>query len=82
MTLFKHTEPPKKGVILNDCVDEYYLYEMLHYPRKGLVKKELKAGDEVTIIEKWWNFDGNKFKVEKDGIQMDVQENNIKLRAE
>lgn len=70
----------KKGMelkVVNDCIDEKYLYEMMNYPRTGLVKNTLKKGDLVEVVEVWRNFYGVQIRCKHENHTIDVKPINL-----
>lgn len=67
-----------KYIVLVDCYCEHYLHEKKNYPRPGLVERKLTKDDIVTFVEKYTNFYGCYYRVEKDGITYDILPHNLK----
>ena len=65
--------------IINDCLSADYMHEVTNYPREGLIRKELKAGDVVTFKDVFQNFYGEYCVVTKDGILYHVEPSNLKI---
>lgn len=65
--------------VIKDCFCEHYLHEVMNYPRKGLVEKRFKAGEEFEVEEDWWNFYGSYYKVNVDGKSHDISKQNCEI---
>ena len=69
----------KKYKVIKDCFCEYYLHELLNYPRSGLKELKLCKDDEVELIKEWSNFYGYYLRVKKNDEIYDINPSNLKL---
>lgn len=67
----------KKLKVTQDCFCQHYIHEKTNYPREGLVEKKLKKGDIVNFDEKFTNFYGTYWRVEKEGVEYDIFPENL-----
>lgn len=61
-----------KLVANKDTICMSYIHEVTNHYREGLVKLELKKGDEVELIEEWNNFYGKYYRVKHNNNILDI----------
>ena len=66
-----------KLIVIKDCYDESYLYELTHYWRGGLRELKLKEGDIVEVIGCWKNFYGSYIKCKFNNVIYDIKPTNL-----
>lgn len=65
--------------VKEECLCAYYMHEILNYPRKGLIKKVFKVGEQFDVVEDWSNFYGTYYRVKVDGNIHDIEKCNCTI---